>query len=182
VVAGIPCTSVSRTLLDLAGTIPAWELPRALAEAEVLRIVDQQALRRVIRRNPGRRGVARLRLRLEEINPATKRTRSEMERMFLRMCDRAGLPMPEVNVRLDFGDRWIEPDFLWRGAGLILEADSRGFHDTYSAFLEDRRREQRLQVAGWRVSHCTWTQIEREPRTLAKTIRTLLNPADGPKS
>ena len=45
----------------------------------------------LIRRSRGRRGVARLRLVLDEIHPETKRTRSEMERLFLRMCARAGL-------------------------------------------------------------------------------------------
>ena len=57
---------------------------------------------------------------------------------------------PEVNVRLNVGGRRLEPDFLWREAGLILEADSRAYHDTDSAFQVDRKREQRFQLAGWR--------------------------------
>jgi very-short-patch-repair endonuclease len=111
---------------------------------------------------------------LDEIHPDIKRTRSELERLFLRMCTHAGLPRPEVNVSLDVGNGSLKPDFLWRDAGLIMEADSRRFHDTHSAFQHDRRREQRLQLAGWRVSRCTWEQVEREPRRLAETIRGLL--------
>lgn len=173
-VRGIPCTSVVRTLLDLAGAVPVWELRKAVAEAEVLRILDHSAVRSLIKRSRGRRGVSRLRLLLEELDPATKWTRSEMERRFLRICTRAGLPRPEVNVSLDVGDGHLRPDFLWRPAGLILEADGRRYHDTPSAFLNDRRREQRFQLAGWRVSHCTWAQIHLEPRLLAETIRRLL--------
>jgi very-short-patch-repair endonuclease len=94
--------------------------------------------------------------------------------MFLRMCTAAPLPRPEVNVSLDVAGNTLKPDFLWRDAGLIVEADSRRFHDTHSAFQHDRRREQRLQLAGWRVSRCTWEQVEREPRRLAETIRGLL--------
>ncbi len=175
---GIPCTSLERTLLDLAGVIPVWELRKALAEAEVLRILDLEALRRLIKRSRGRRGVARLRLLLDELDPATKRTRSELERLFLRMCTRAELPRPEVNASLSVGDGHLEADFLWRDAGLIVEADSRRFHDTNSAFSHDRRREQRLQLAGWRVSRCTWWQVESEPRRLATTIRGLLAQAN----
>jgi very-short-patch-repair endonuclease len=171
---GIPCTSVERTLLDFAGTAPIWELRKAVAEAEVLRILDHAAMRGLIRRSRGRRGVARLRLLLDELHPETKRTRSELERMFLRMCVAARLPRPEVNVSLDLGNGFLTPDFLWRDAGLIVEADSRRFHDTHSAFQHDRRREQRLQLAGWRVSRCTWEQVEREPRRLAETISGLL--------
>ncbi len=172
--AGIPCTSVARTLLDVAAVIPLWELRRAVEQAEVLRVLDKRAVRVLIKRSRGRRGVARLRMLLDEIDPQTKRTRSEMERLFLRVCTRAGLPRPEVNVWLNVDGRRLQPDFLWRDAGLILEADSRKFHDTDSAFLSDRRREQRLQLAGWRVSHCTWWEIEYEPRRLAETISGLL--------
>lgn len=174
VINGIPCTSVARTLLDLAGVEPIWELRKAIGEAEVKRALDRGAVRELIKRSRGRRGVARLRMVLDEIHPETKRTRSYMERLFLAMCTRGGLPSPEVNVSLRIGSDDFKPDFLWRDAGLILEADSRQFHDTDMAFLDDRRREQRLQLAGWRVSHCTWWEIEREPRRLAETIRGLL--------
>jgi hypothetical protein len=165
---------VARTLLDLAAVVPLWELRKAISEAEVLRVLDHDAVRRLIKRSRGRRGVARLRMLIDDIHPLTKRTRSDMEILFLRMCERAGLPQPEVNVTLYPGGRRAVPDFLWRDAGLIVEADSRRYHDTDSAFQSDRRREQGLQLAGWRVSRCTWEQIEREPRRLAETIRSLL--------
>lgn len=119
---------------------------------------------------------------MDEIHPLTKRTRSDMEILFLRMCERAGLPQPEVNVTLYPGGRRTMPDFLWRDAGLIVESDSRRFHDTDSAFQSDREREQRLQLAGWRVSRCTWEQIEREPWRLAKTIRGLLTQHTPPST
>ena len=172
---GIPCTSVPRTLLDYAGVATIWELRKVVGEAEVLRVLDVGAARELIRRSKGRRGVARLRTVLDELHPQTRRTRSEMERMFLRMCSRAELPKPEVNVPLRIGKGVLKPDFLWRDAGLIVETDSRQFHDTGRAFLDDRRREQRLQLAGWRVSHCTWWEIEHEPQRLAGTIRGLLS-------
>jgi very-short-patch-repair endonuclease len=177
---GIPCTTVARTLLDLAAVVPVWELRKTISEAEVLRILEQATVRALIKRSRGRRGVARLRVVLDEIHPETKRTRSEMERRFLRMCERARLPCPEVNVALNIGGRQLKPDFLWRDSGLIVEADSRRYHDTDSAFQSDRRREQRLQLAGWRVSRCTWEQIDREPRSLAETIRVLLTQQNPP--
>jgi predicted transcriptional regulator of viral defense system len=172
---GVPCTTVARTLLDLAAVVPIWELRKAISEAEVLRLLDHGATRRLIKRSRGRRGVARLRMILDEIHPLTKRTRSEMERLFLHMCVRSQLPQPEVNVKLDVGGLQLTPDFLWRDADLIVEADSRRYHDTDSAFQLDRRREQRLMLAGWRVVRCTWEQVEREPHQLATTIRRLLS-------
>ncbi len=171
---GIRCTAVPRALLDFAGVAPFWELRKAVSEAEVLRILDHGAVRKLIKRSRGRRGVARLRLVMDEIHPKTKWTRSDMEVAFLEMCRRVGLPEPEVNVKLYPAGHKTVPDFLWRDAGLVVEADSREFHDTGSAFESDREREQRLQLAGWRVSRCTWRQIEREPHRLAETIRGLL--------
>jgi very-short-patch-repair endonuclease len=172
---GIRCTTVSRTLLDFAAEASIKELKRAVAQAEVRGILRHSLAREQIRRNRGRRGVARFRLVLDSIHPDTKRTRSELEVMFLELCSTASLPRPEVNTRLRVAaDRRLEVDFLWRQARLVVEADSRRFHDTDSAFLTDRQREQALQLAGWRVSHCTWEQVEREPRALAETVRGLI--------
>jgi len=177
---GIPCTNVPRTLLDLAAVVHPALLQRAIAEAEVLRIVDLEAVRELIRRNRGRRGVARLRLLVDRLDPQTSKTRSELERRFLALCHRAKLPRPEVNATLRVGNARYEPDFLWRDARLIIEADSRRFHDTSSAFDSDRRREQSLMREGWRVCRCTWAQVEHEPQDLIATIRTLLASGDHP--
>jgi very-short-patch-repair endonuclease len=172
---GVPCSSLARTLLDYARVVPKWELRKAVGRAEVLRILDPAAMRSVLRRGHGRRGVARLRLIIETLHPQTRRTRSELERLFLAMCVKAGLPQPETNVWLDVpAGNPLQADFLWRDARLIVEADSREFHDTPTAFEEDRKREQRFQAAAWRVSRCTWSQVEREPQRLAATIRALL--------
>jgi predicted transcriptional regulator of viral defense system len=171
---GIPCTSVARTLLDFAGVEPE-RVRKAVAEAEVLRILDKPRLRALLKRSRRRRGVARLRLILDTIRPQNKRTRSELERLFLEMCARTTLPPPEVNVWLPAPDgRRYQADFLWRDARRIIEADSRRFHDTDSSFLSDRKRQQQLELAGWRVSRCTWEEVELEPRRLALTIQSLL--------
>jgi very-short-patch-repair endonuclease len=169
---------VARTLLDLAGVVSIQELRRAIGEAEVLRLFDFVAARELIKRSRGRRGVARLRMVIDELDPATKRTHSEMERLFLRLCRRAHLPPPEVNVTLDLGSVIVKPDFLWREAKLIVETDGRRYHDTKSAHESDSRREQRLQLAGWRVSHCTWAQVAHEPRALAEIVRARLAQAN----
>lgn len=180
---GIPCTSVARALLDFAGVAPEWEVRKAVAQAEVLGLLDRRQMRALLRRSSRRRGVARLRSILETLHPQTRRTRGELERLFLAMCIRADLPQPEVNVWLGIpGGRPLQADFLWRDSHLIVEADGREFHDTASAFEQDRKREQRFQSAGWRVTRCTWNQVEREPRRLVATIRALLAQADRASS
>ena len=177
---GIPCATVARTILDYAGVEPDWKVRKVVAEAEVLQILDKSKLRALLKRSRRRRGVARLRLILDMINPQTKRTRSELERFFLEMCAKRSVPEPEVNVWLPTPDgKRYQADFLWREQGLIVEADSRRFHDTDSAFVSDRKRRQQLELAGWRVSQCTWEEVEREPRRLALTIKGLLDLLGG---
>jgi predicted transcriptional regulator of viral defense system len=173
---GIPCTSVARTLLDFAAVAPEWKMRKAVAEAEVLRILDQPRLRALLKRSRRRRGVARLRFVLDTIHPQTKRTRSELERLFLEALAKTTVPPPEVNVWLPAPDgKRYQADFLWRGSRLIVEADSRRFHDTASAFVSDRKRQQQLELARWRVSRCTWEEVEQEPRRLALTVKGLLD-------
>jgi predicted transcriptional regulator of viral defense system len=183
VVRGVPCTTVARTLLDLAGVVPVSELRRTVEEAEVKRLLDHRAVRRLLKRSRGRRGVARLRILIDMLDPDTKKTRSRLERRFLWMCEHALLPRPEVNVILDLGSVHLEADFLWRDARLIVETDGRESHGTAAAFENDRRRDQRLMLAGWQVLRCTWHQVSSEPAELARTIRTLLSrtPVDGPE-
>jgi predicted transcriptional regulator of viral defense system len=177
---GVPCTTVPRTVLDYAGVEREEKVRRAIAQGEVLGILDKAKVRALLKRSRRRRGVARLRLILDTIHPQTKRTRSELERLFLEMCARHDVPEPGVNVWLPApdGNRY-EADFLWRDQGLIVEADSRRFHDTDSAFVEDRKRRQQLELAGWRVSQCTWEEVEREPRRLALTVRGLIARSEG---
>lgn len=178
---GIPCTTVARTLLDLAAVVSVSELRRAISEAEFLRIFDSVAVRATIKRSRGRRGVARLRMLVDELDPQTKRTRSELERQFLAMCSKAAIPTPAVNCELDLGSVRLTPDFIWSDARLVVETDGRVAHDTGSAFERDRRRDQILSAAGWRVIRCTWRQVLDEPLRLTQTLRALLASPGAPE-
>jgi len=176
VVEGIPCTSVARTLLDLAGVVRPDELRNAIVQAEMQRVFDLTALHEVIGRSRGRRGVARLRLAIDEHDPRSERANRGLERTFLSMCRSARLPSPEVNAQLDLADRQIVVDFLWRDRRLIVETDDRRSHHTVFAFERDRRRDQELTLAGWQVTRCTWQQVTREPDRLIRMLRALLLP------
>jgi very-short-patch-repair endonuclease len=174
-VEGIPCTSVARTLLDLAGVVRPRQLRNAITAAEVLRLLDLRALEEVIGRNRGRRGMARLRRVIAEYDERAERANPGLERKFLAICRRANLPSPAVNAPVDLPDgSQVVADFLWRDARLIVETDDRRSHETASAFERDRRRDQLLALEGWRVVRCTWSQVASEPKRLAATIRLLL--------
>jgi very-short-patch-repair endonuclease len=88
----------------------------------------------------------------------------------LSLCRRHRLPQPEVNVSVD---RYIV-DFLWADRALIVEVDGWESHRTRSAFEEDRARDARLAVLGYRVVRFTWRQVTDHGAELAGTIRALL--------
>lgn len=118
--------------------------------------------------------MARLRLAIELHDPQEQDSRHELEKKLLRLFKRASLPRFEVNGHLVVNGISIMPDFLWRDARLIVEADSRRVHGTVTAFEKDRLRDQRLAVAGWTVIHATWHQVTKEPERLIQMLRTLL--------
>jgi hypothetical protein len=156
-------------LLDLAEVVPPSDLERAIDASERLRLFDLRAIEDVIARSPGRRGQQRLRRALAayELIPFT---RSELERLFLDRCRDAGLPPPAVNVLI----AGFEVDAVWEDAKLVVELDSRTFHDTAAAFEEDRARDATLQLAGYRVIRVTYRRLLREPQAVMQTIRCLL--------
>ena len=176
---GIPCTSLARTPLDLAEVVDRRGVERAIDRAEMLRLFDMRAVDDVLARASGRRGASLLRSVLAEHHAGSTLTESEIEELLLAICRTAGLPSPEVNawVALDDGGGF-RPDVLWREQRLIVETDGRDVHSTRQAFERDRKRDQRLMLAGWRVVRFTWRQITREPRRVAEMLRALLAQAD----
>jgi hypothetical protein len=147
----------------------------AIEQAEILRLFDLRAVDDVLARADGRRGAAALRAVLSEIRLGTTLTRSTLEERFLAICRGAGLPPDAVNAWVPHPEGGgAEADFLWREQRLIVEVDGREVHTTHGAFERDRRRDQRLMLAGWRVVRFTWRQVYFEPAYVADTLKALL--------
>jgi very-short-patch-repair endonuclease len=171
---GIPCTSVARTLLDLARVVDRRALERACDQAEVMRLFDLRAVHELLRRIGPVAGSARLRAVLGEHGIGSTMTRSHLEEAFLALCERAALPRPEVNIRLVLEAEAFEVDFLWRAERLVVEADGHAYHRSGWAQERDRRRDQLLSRSGWRRERFTFRQITADPGWVTGTLRLLL--------
>jgi hypothetical protein len=114
-------TTPARTIADLRRTAPRWEFRRAIRQAEVLG------------------------LPLGEV--PSERTRSDLERDFLKICRRYRLPAPEVNVEVGA----YLADFLWREQRIIVETDSYRYHRGWQAFKDDHARDLELRQRGFEV-------------------------------
>ncbi len=163
---GIPITTVARTCLDLAPRIAAKRLDHALHRAEELQLFDLRAFDEVVRRGHRRRGNAELREALSRLRPEPHFTRSELERLGLRIIRRAAIPTPTVNML----QHSCEVDFCWTDHGVIAELDGYALHKTRAAFEADGRRDATLTALGYRVLRFTWYQLEDGPDWVMQTL------------
>src|SRR4051794_21182374 len=163
---GIPVTTPARTILDLAATLQPHRLERLLDRAEILELTDYPALDAMARAHAGHR-VRRI---LAEYEAGATLKRSDLERLFLAICDTHGLPAPQVNHPVA-GE---EVDFLFAEQRLIVETDSWRFHKTRQAFERDRRRDATHLRAGYRTLRLTDRQLERRSREVAELVAATL--------
>jgi hypothetical protein len=154
---GIPVTTPTRTLKDLAITLPEPGLKRAVRQAQTLRLVNHHDLL------TGPRRLTRI------LAAAPAPTRSVLEDTVLDLILSGGLQHPDVNVPLHIGARTVIPDFRWPARHLIVEADGAAYHDHPLARDDDADRQALLEAHGERVLRVTWEQaISRPAQTLAR--------------
>src|SRR3954469_13239313 len=144
----IPCTTVERTLIDLTTVLKRHQVDRALREAEFLRIVAFNTLRRTLVDCPRKRGTADLRTAINRAAESLTHTRSELEDRFRALILDANLPAPEYNATLALGETTIEVDAVWREHHLIVELDGYAAHTTREQFRKDRARDRQAQLEG----------------------------------
>lgn len=176
VVDDIPVTTVPRTVLDLAASLPVDRVESAIRQVEYLRLHDHLSLVDLVDRYPGRRGVGRIREALSRIErlPAG-RTRSRLEERFVPFLRRHRLPRPRLNDWIVVGGKRFQVDCHWVGTGQIVELDSWEAHGTRSAFRDDRARDRILRTAGYAVTRISWAQLDDESEAVAGDLRKLLS-------
>jgi len=182
---GIPCTSPSRTLVDLAGVVGERTLRSAFerAAARKRRMLDIPAIEASI--DPRRRGMKVLLKLIDEWRGAAPlltergKLKSPLEAKVLPLLVQRDLPPPLLNAPVQIADGRIEVDFLWPDHRLALEADSRDFHGTAAAFERDRWRDRELMRAGYAVLRVTSLQAEREAEAIADTVVARLSSSPG---
>jgi Transcriptional regulator, AbiEi antitoxin len=168
--AGIPVTSVARTVLDLAATIRPDRLEKVLERAEELRIFDLAAVDELLPRATRHRGSPALREALAAHRDAPAFVRSGLERRFLALVDAAGLPPPSMN----FNVGGFELDAFWLPERFAVELDVYETHGGRAAFERDRLRHEELKLIGVEMVRITGLRLDREPDRVMGRIGVLL--------
>jgi Transcriptional regulator, AbiEi antitoxin len=164
---GIPITTVPRTLVDLASSLPEDALARACHEAGVLYRATPKQVDTVLQRLPSARGRAKLERVLHGEVPVTL---SNLESQFLKLVKEAGLPPPVTN-RVASGRR---VDCRWPEHRLTVELDSYRFHNSRHAWDQDRLREREARARGDDCRRYAWSDVFEDPALMLAELRELL--------
>ena len=170
--AGIPVTTVPRTLLDLAAVVQEHELRRALergGDTEARRPDPLGCPRRAPPRPQGR-GQA------EGSPPAAAPDHhEERARAPLPGLRGQGRIAPAADQPMAAPQTTLQVDCVWPEQRLIVELDSRTYHRTTAAFERDRKRDRRLVAAQWRVIRVTDQAMRLEGGALRGELGALLS-------
>jgi very-short-patch-repair endonuclease len=162
---GIPVTSPIVTLVDIAARLDRSQLEAAINEADKRDLTSPEELRSAIDEMPRRPGLGMLKATLDRRTFTL--TDSELERRFLPIARRSGLPRPETGRLLN----GFKVDFLWPDLGLVVETDGLRYHRTPAQQAKDRLRDQAHAAAGLTSLRFTRAQIHFEPRHVQETLR-----------
>jgi len=176
----IPVTSVARTLLDLGCVAGGARLEQYLdgAMRDGLLTPEQLMARYEALRASGRNGMATARLIVRDA--ATTRPESALERRFVALLAKHGLPVPVLQypVRLpDGNDVRIDAAYVARMLG--YELDGHRWHSTRAQRRSDYRRLDALAHLGWDVRRFTWEQVVADGAAVVASVRTALGPFAG---
>jgi hypothetical protein len=171
---GIPTTSVSRTLLDLATFLHEPALERACEQAVLSDQFDMREMEDLLGRSRGRRGVRRLRNVLARGDLGEDIPASGLERRFRDLCAGAGLPKPEINRYVLLGDEFQRVDFLWRRQRVVVETDGRRYHATGWQRSRDQHRDELLAAHCYRHARIPEETITDAPSQAMAIVRALL--------
>lgn len=181
---GIPCTSVARTIFDLAGS--------GTRQARVEHLVNQvtkrspgtlAALHQVLAElsQRGRPGITTMRAVLEGRPVGVRLPESALEARFERLLHEAGQRPLERQIDLG-GHEWLgRVDFLDRELRLVVEVDSELHHTSPEDLARDAARDAGLLAAGFRgitrvgeesIWHRPWEAVHQVAAARTALLRT----------
>ena len=175
---GVPCTSPSRTLVDLAGILDERSLRGVIEQAAVERMLVVPEVDAILACGRRRRGAPMLRQILADWRryPTRIRVRSRLEAKLLPLLTRRGLPIPRCNERVRAGGRQYEIDFLWPEHRLVVETDGGRYHGNPVAQARDSTRNRHLRAAGYQVRRLTWSDLVDRPAPTLDELARILPP------
>jgi hypothetical protein len=180
-VGALPVTTVTRTLIDLAGELDPTVLRRVVDAALVERLVTPRRLDDAMARlgGRGRKGFGALRSAMAPTVPPVVKSaagapelESVCEAAALRVLAAAGLPAPVCQYVISTPDgQALRLDFAWPDRRVALEVDGFRWHGGPRERDRDSRRTNTLFAMGWIVIRTTPHELASAPGPVLDALR-----------
>jgi len=170
---GIPVTTLSRTMFDVAGRLHPARLERLIDTVVSRSPSALAALHALLAESAasGRDGVAAMRSVLGSRPEGYVATASGLEARFARILAEAGEAPLERQVDVG-GHEWVgRVDFLDRPLRIVVEVDSEIHHTSPLDRAHDQRRDAALRKAGYHIVRVTEDDVWRHPDVALTQVR-----------
>lgn len=166
---GVPVTSVARTVIDLARSVPFRSGVVVADSALHGKQASKDELRAVLTTCARWPGIERAR---HVVDFSDARSESPFESIARVAFRDGGLPPPDLQVWVGGDGRVIgRADFLWPAHATIAEADGAiKYADPDRARLQ-LQRDAELREAGFEVVHFSWRELTNAPGQVIQSIR-----------
>jgi very-short-patch-repair endonuclease len=165
-------TDPARTAVDCLAAMSLGPGLDLWAFVSTRRILTVDALRRLVLERRGRWGTPRLRDLLDLVQHGAV---SRAEYVFHQLLREAGITGWIANAEVqDDAGRVGVVDVLFADARVVVEIDGRRAHSGRQAFVQDRRRQNRLVNAGYIVLRFTWQDLVERPAAVLRELRKAL--------
>ena len=175
---GIAVTTVERTLLDLAGSLPRLVVAKGLDHALRRELTTRERLWDTIEEQGGRgvRGSLPLRRLLVAAEDGGV-TGSPAETELVAAMRREGIPDPVMQYEVVTADgRRFLVDFAWPRWAKGVEVDGLDAHAGAEALDRDLDRQNALMDAGLELRRFSARAVRRDPGGVARAIAAFLTP------
>ncbi len=165
---GQRCTSLARTTLDLARSLPL-SAGVAAADAALRNGLEPNELAEVAEFQRGWPGIRRARL---AVGLADRLAESPLESASRVSMHQLGVPTPQLQYEVfdQFGEFLARSDFAWPELGVLGECDGRTKYEQLTVpnqspaavIMREKERDQRLRDHGWWVVHWSATDLNND--------------------
>lgn len=169
--AGVRVTSLERTMTDCALSLrPSAAL--VVCDAGLRRGAARDHWSTMVGASAGRRGIVTARAVLELADDGAESAGESLARYLVL---RAGLPVPQTQVRIVTVDGTYWSDIGWPQWHVAIEYDGRAKYsaagDAAEAVLAERRREVAIHRAGWHLVRVTASDLRRPAMVVDEVLR-----------
>ncbi|MFC8178605.1 DUF559 domain-containing protein [Rhodococcus sp. NPDC057297] len=178
-VAGLPVTTIPRTMFDLARRLPRVRAVQVLDDLSGVSGISAADVLPLCARYPGLRGVSAARSVLALVDGGAESPQETATRLLL--VD-AGLPPPETQIRVadEHGMLFARCDLGWPEWKVAVEYDGVQHWTSEKQRSWDIERYERLERAGWLVVRVNSEQLRLRPREVVERVRRKLRQAGAP--